>query len=41
MPTDLAEVVGGITAFLLPILAFLTGGEPIPRTWNPAGPWRM
>lgn len=35
---DLAEVVEVVSAFLMPVLAVASGGEP-PGRWQPAGPW--
>lgn len=39
MPANLGEVVDGIAAFLLPILAQLAASQPVPGTWTAAGPW--
>jgi len=41
VPADLAEVIDAIASFLLPILAHLAAGEPLPRTWPPPGPWQV
>jgi hypothetical protein len=40
IPSDLAEVIEGIAAFVVPILEHLAGGRPVPRTWVAAGPWQ-
>jgi len=41
MPGNLADAIEGIAGFLMPILEHLVAGEPVPRTWKAAGPWRM
>jgi hypothetical protein len=40
MPDDLAEVVQGIAAFLLPVMQHAVAARPCPGTWQAAGPWR-
>lgn len=40
-PTDFAEAINAIAAFVMPVLAYLAADGPLPRTWNAPGPWRM
>ena len=40
IPTDLAEVVGGLAAFLGPVLVAVRDQEEFSLQWPPGGPWK-
>lgn len=40
VPTDLAEMVGGLAAFLGPVLVAVRDQEEFPLQWPPGGPWK-
>ena len=40
IPTDFAQIVGDIAAFLSPVLEHLAGGQSLPGYWPASGPWQ-